>query len=61
MVQIKPLKEILKEHIQQVLKSTGGDLEQVCRILGITESSLRRRMKEFGLSLEKRDDENPDS
>ena len=61
MVQIKPLKEIQKEHIQQVLKSTGGDIEQVCRILGVTESSLRRMMKEFGLSLENRDDEKPDS
>ncbi len=61
MDEIRPLKEIRKEHIRQVLSSTGGDLERACRILEVTASSLRRMMKELGLSLEKGDDEQSDS
>jgi DNA-binding NtrC family response regulator len=53
MPQIKTLEEIRKEHIQQVLRSTGGDLEQACRVLRISLTELRRRMKEYGLSLER--------
>jgi DNA-binding NtrC family response regulator len=53
MPQIKTLEEIRKEHIQQVLRSTGGDLEQTCRVLRISLTELRRRMKEYGLSLER--------
>lgn len=56
MVPIKPLKEIREEHIRQVLVSTGGDVEQACRILGITVSALRRMMKEFGINQGKSDD-----
>jgi len=51
MVQIKPLKEIRKEHILQVLRSTHGDLDRASRILGITAASLRRMIKEQGISL----------
>ncbi|MFZ5865242.1 MAG: helix-turn-helix domain-containing protein [Thermodesulfobacteriota bacterium] len=53
MPHIKTLEEIRKEHIQQVLRSTGGDVEQACRVLGISLTELRRRMKEYGLSLER--------
>ncbi len=51
MVDIKPLREIRKEYIQQVLRSTRGDLEQAGEILGITVVALRRMIKEHDLSL----------
>lgn len=51
MIEIKPLKEIQKEHILQVLRSTRGDVESASRILGIKPSVLRRRMKEYGLPI----------
>ena len=50
-MEIKPLKEIHKEHILQVLRSTRGDLQSASRILGISEVVLRRKIKEFGLSI----------
>ncbi len=51
-MEIKPLKEIQKDHIVQVLRSTRGDVESASRILGISESVLRRRIKEYGLALQ---------
>jgi DNA-binding NtrC family response regulator len=50
MVDIKPLKEIRKEYIQQVLQSTHGNLERAGEILGVTTVALRRMIKEHGLS-----------
>lgn len=57
MVDIKPLKEIQKEHIVQVLRSTRGDVESASRILGISEAVLRRRLKEYGLLVPAEGDE----
>jgi len=56
MVDIKPLKEIRKEYIQQVLRTTRGDLERAGEILGVTVTALRRMIKEHGLSLHETDD-----
>ncbi|OGP85066.1 MAG: hypothetical protein A2Z08_11820 [Deltaproteobacteria bacterium RBG_16_54_11] len=47
------LKEIQKEHIILVLRSTQGDIVQASRILGISVGQLRRRIKELEISLEK--------
>ncbi|MDQ7783428.1 MAG: helix-turn-helix domain-containing protein [Desulfomonilaceae bacterium] len=52
MVDIKPLKEIRREYIQQVLRSTNGDLERAGEILGVSTVALRRMIKEHGLSLD---------
>jgi DNA-binding NtrC family response regulator len=54
MDRIKTLEEIRREHIRQVIRSTQGDLEEASRILGITVPALRRRLKEYGFSLEER-------
>ncbi len=51
MVDIKPLKEIRKEYVQEVLRSTRGNLERAGAILGVTTGSLLRMIKEHGLSL----------
>jgi DNA-binding NtrC family response regulator len=52
MTEIKPLKELGKDYVLQVLRATRGDLDQASRILGITMATLRRRMKEYGLQVE---------
>lgn len=56
MVDIKPLREIRKEYIQEVLRSTRGNLERAGEILGVTTGALRRMIKEHGLSLHEPDD-----
>ena len=50
MSEIKPLKQIRKEHIEKVLKTSHGDLERASRILGVEPSVLQRSMKELGIS-----------
>jgi DNA-binding NtrC family response regulator len=56
MVEIKPLKEIRKEYIEQVLRSTQGNVDRASTILGITTVSLLRMIKEHGLSLDETGD-----
>lgn len=60
MVDIKPLKEIRKEYIQQVLRTTRGDLKRAGEILGVTTTALRRMIKEHGLSVHDASDNNED-
>ena len=56
------LREIRKEHILKVIRSTQGDLDQACRILGISISTLRRRIRELDIALEEEQGEtNPDT
>ena len=50
------LKEIRKEHIVLVLRSTQGDVVQASKILGISVGQLRRRIKELGISVEQSED-----
>ncbi len=50
------LREIRKEHILKVVRSTQGDLAEACRILGISIGTLRRRIKELGISVEREQD-----
>ncbi len=50
------LKEIRREHIVLVLRSTQGDVVQASKILDISVGQLRRRIKELGISLEQSED-----
>ncbi len=50
--QVKSLREFRKEHILKVLRSTGGDIARASRILGISQTTLRRSIKHYGLSIE---------
>ena len=50
--QVRPLREVRKEHISNVLRSTDGDIERTSRILGVSEAALRRLIKEFGIRLD---------
>jgi|GEM_PF-6057200 len=50
------LREIRKEHIVLVLRSTLGDVVQASKILGISVGQLRRRIKELGIYVEQLDD-----
>lgn len=45
---VKPLREVRKEHIFQVLRSSHGDLDRASRILGISVASLKRKIKAYG-------------
>lgn len=45
----KSLEEIEKDHITKVLEAVSGQREQAAGILGITRSTLWRKMKKFGL------------
>jgi sigma-54 dependent transcriptional regulator, acetoin dehydrogenase operon transcriptional activator AcoR len=47
---VKPLKEVRKEHILHVLQSADGDLDRASRILGISAASLRRKIRQYGIS-----------
>ena len=49
MTEIKPLKEVQKEHALKVLGRTGGDLDEAARILGISVEALKRKLKELDL------------
>ncbi len=50
------LKEIRKEHIVLVLRSTHGEIIEASKILGISVGQLRRRIKELEISLEQSQD-----
>jgi DNA-binding NtrC family response regulator len=56
MDQSQSLKEIRKEHIVLVLRSTRGDVVQASMILGISVGQLRRRIEQLGISLEQSED-----
>lgn len=43
------LEDMEKEHIEKVLQAVGGQRELAAGILGITRSTLWRKMKKFGL------------
>jgi transcriptional regulator with GAF, ATPase, and Fis domain len=46
---IKPLKQVQREHILRVLRSTGGDLARASRVLGVSPARLGRLVREHGL------------
>ncbi|MCS6873983.1 MAG: sigma-54 dependent transcriptional regulator [Pyrinomonadaceae bacterium] len=43
------LSELEKEHILQVLESTGGNLSRTAKLLGVSLSTLKRKLKLYGL------------
>ena len=44
------LKEVERQHIEQVLKDTGWHKGKACEILGISRPRLDRRIREYGLN-----------
>jgi transcriptional regulator with GAF, ATPase, and Fis domain len=57
MVEIKPLKEVRRDHVREVLRRSGRDLDRASRILGITPDALRRIMERYEISLSDISDE----
>ncbi len=55
-IEVKPLLEVRKEHILHVLRSVDGDLDRASRILGISVSSLKSKVKQYGICDETDDD-----
>ncbi len=45
------LKEVEKNHIVQVLKATRGNKSEAARLLGITRTTLRKKIKEYGIKV----------
>ncbi len=55
--ELKSLNCVEKEHILKILKHTGGNYGETCKILGITRPTLRKKISDYGLKeyLEARD------
>lgn len=49
---LQSLEEVEKAHILRVLKHTGGNYGETCRILGISRPTLRRKISDFNLLVE---------
>jgi two-component system, NtrC family, response regulator AtoC len=47
------LAEVEKDHIKRVLQHTGWNLGEACGILGISRPTLRKKISDFGLALNK--------
>jgi len=47
---IKTLKELEKEHIANVLRSTGGNKSKAAKLLGISLRNLYRKIERYGLT-----------
>ena len=47
--ELKSLISMEKEHILKILRHTGGNYGEACRILGITRPTLRKKIKDYGL------------
>ncbi|NOX32992.1 MAG: sigma-54-dependent Fis family transcriptional regulator [Deltaproteobacteria bacterium] len=48
---LKSLKELEKDHIVKVLLAVDGQREQAARVLGVTRSTLWRKIKKLGLKI----------
>jgi DNA-binding NtrC family response regulator len=44
---VATLEEVERRHIQQTLARLGGNLSQAARSLGVSLSTLKRRVKSF--------------
>jgi two-component system response regulator AtoC len=51
----KDLKQVEKDHIQNVLAETGGNYTEAARILGISRMTLYNKAKAYGLNVKKID------
>jgi two-component system response regulator AtoC len=47
--ELKSLNCVEKEHILKILKHTGGNYGEACKILGITRPTLRKKINDYGL------------
>ncbi len=47
--ELKSLNCVEKEHILKILKHTGGNYGEACKILGVTRPTLRKKIKDYGL------------
>jgi len=47
--ELKSLNRVEKEHILKILKHTGGNYGETCKILGITRPTLRKKINDYGL------------
>ncbi len=54
MDETKSLEEMRKDHILLVLRAAEGDIERAAKILGISTAELKRRLREYGLSPERK-------
>ena len=48
---IRTLAELERDHIARVLEATDWNRGQVCRLLGISRPTLRRKMRDFGMEV----------
>ncbi|MCX8126817.1 MAG: sigma-54 dependent transcriptional regulator, partial [Dehalococcoidia bacterium] len=51
----KSLREVERECIISTLRQTGGNVSEAARILGITRMTLYNKLREYGLSVNKKD------
>ncbi|MFQ6083809.1 MAG: sigma-54-dependent transcriptional regulator [Candidatus Aminicenantia bacterium] len=49
--ELLPLKEVEKDYIEYVLKSTRGNKSRACHILGITRPTLDKKIKEYNIKI----------
>ena len=48
-MRIKTLKEMERDHLQEVLRKTRWDLEMAARLLKIPLTQVKRKIREHGL------------
>lgn len=46
---LRSLEEVEKEHIRMVLRHTGGNYGEACKILGVSRPTLRKKIADYGL------------
>jgi hypothetical protein len=51
-VQVQPLQQITREHLETVLEKTGRDLEKTARLLPIPLPRVRQKIEKRGLAPE---------
>ena len=46
---LRSLDEVAKQHILNVLRHTGGNYGETCKILGVSRPTLRKKIADYGL------------
>lgn len=49
-MEVKTLKEIEEEHVRTVLEKTGWNIEKASRLLKISVSQVKRKIRAHGLT-----------
>lgn len=47
--ELKPLREVERDYVAHVLRSTGGNISKASEILDISRVTLRKKVEDFGL------------